>query len=293
MFLPDETLKTKLLKMLAEDLGQGDVTTEAIVQAEIRGDAYITAKKAGTIAGIHEACILLSTLGLEVHALINDGQKCRKNQRLLSVSGDARTILCAERTILNLMSRMSGIATATAEITEKLNKAKLTARVAATRKTAPGLGYFDKRAIMLGGGDTHRLHLDDAVLIKDNHIIVASSLENAIKKAKQHVSFTKKIEVEVSRPEEASKAAQVGADIVMLDNFEPDEVAETVRLLKKMNLYGKVLLEASGGITSSNVLQYASKGVDIVSMGELTSSVRALDMNLKMVRISQASLMQV
>jgi nicotinate-nucleotide pyrophosphorylase (carboxylating) len=183
--------------------------------------------------------------------------------------------------MLNLLSRMSGIATTTRRLTEKLEKAKAKAKIAATRKTAPGLLYFDKKAVLVGGGDPHRLHLDDMVLIKDNHIAIIGSVEEAVKKAKANVSFSKKIEVEVTRVQDALKAAEAGADVIMLDNFSPKQIKEAVASLKKTGFLGKVLLEASGGITAENLLEYASTQVDLISMGELTHSVKALDISLE------------
>jgi nicotinate-nucleotide pyrophosphorylase (carboxylating) len=178
---------------------------------------------------------------------------------------------------------MSGIATATKNLAQLIRKARLKTRVAATRKSAPGLLYFDKKAVAIGGGDPHRLHLDDLVLIKDNHIVVAGSLAEAVKRAKLKASFTKKIEAEVTTPADAVKAAEFGVDIVLLDNFSPEQIVEAVDMLKKAGFFGKVLIEASGGISSENVVEYASAGVDFLSVGELTHSVKALDMSLEII----------
>jgi nicotinate-nucleotide pyrophosphorylase (carboxylating) len=203
----------------------------------------------------------------------------------MKITGDAQTILSAERTMLNLLSRMSGIATATRRLAEKLRKAKATAKIAATRKTALGLGYFDKKAVLIGGGDPHRMRLDDMILIKDNHVVIAGSVENAVKRAKQAASFSKKIEVEVTSPTDALKAAEAGADIVMFDNFSPKQVREAVEALKKAGFFGKVLLEVSGGITEQSLLEYASAQVNVISMGALTHSVKALDVSLEIVKV--------
>ena len=211
----------------------------------------------------------------------------RVNQAIMKISGDARTILSGERTLLNLLSRMCGIATATRQLVKKIQKAKLRTKVACTRKTAPGLLYFDKKAVLVGGGDTHRLHLDDMILIKDNHIVMAGNLQVALRRAKERASFSKKIEVEVSRVTEALRAAQSGAHIIMLDNFSPQQIAKTVALLKKRKVYGKILLEASGGITKENVVVFASTGVDIVSLGEITNSSEALDISLEITKIKE------
>jgi nicotinate-nucleotide pyrophosphorylase (carboxylating) len=284
MFIPRRLLEEKLLRLLAEDVGQGDVTIAAIVSSECTAQAEVVAKAEGVVAGIEEASILAEALGLQVDVDVADGSKIEQGQVLMIISGDAATILAVERTMLNLLSRMSGIATATRSLTDKIKKAHLKTRVAATRKYALGMLYFDKKAVIVGGGDSHRLHLDDMVLIKDNHIVVAGSLENALKLAKQHTSFSKKIEIEVTVASNAVKAAELGADIIMLDNFSPEQIREAANLLKKAGFAGKVLLEASGKITSENLIDYASAGVDIISLGELTHSVKALDISLEIVK---------
>jgi nicotinate-nucleotide pyrophosphorylase (carboxylating) len=179
---------------------------------------------------------------------------------------------------------MSGIATATRGLVEKIKKSKLKTRVACTRKTAPGLLYFDKKAVSVGGGDTHRLHLDDMVLVKDNHIMIVGNVKKAIEKARG-ASFSKKIEVEVAKVEDAVTAAKNGVDIIMLDNFSPKQIEKTIKLLKKAGLREKVLLEASGGITRVNIMEYALTGVDIVSLGEITHSPRALDLSLEVRKV--------
>jgi nicotinate-nucleotide pyrophosphorylase (carboxylating) len=281
MFLPRKILEEKLRAMLTEDTGQGDITTSLIVPADARVEASVIAKQLGIVAGIEEAKVFLRSLGLEVEASVNDGKKVRQGAVLLRISGDARTLLAAERTLLNLLSRMSGIATTTRNLVEKLRKAKVKTRVACTRKTAPGLLYFDKKAVMIGGGDTHRLHLDDMILIKDNHITLAGSVEKAVEKARKQASFSKKIEVEVTRTEDVLSAVEAGADIVMLDNFSPKQIDKAIILLKREKYYGKVIVEASGGITAENIMRFASTGVDLVSLGEITESPKALDMSLE------------
>jgi len=284
MFVQHKILEEKLQKMLKEDIGQGDITTTLIVPPETRVEAEIIAKEVGVIAGIEEAKILLESLGIKVEALVADGEKINEKQVLMKVSGDARTILSTERTLLNILSRMSGIATTTRKLVETLQKSGFKTKVACTRKTAPGLLYFDKKAVMLGGGDMHRLHLDDMVLIKDNHIKVAGNVEKAVKKVKEKVSFSKKIEVEVTNANDALTAAKAGADIIMLDNFSPKQIEKAIKLLKKEGFFGKVLLEASGGITTENIIAFASTGVDIVSLGEITHSPKALDISLEIAR---------
>lgn len=284
MFLPDKILEEKLLRMLAEDLGQGDLTTGLTVPPGTVAEAEIVAKDQGVVAGIEEARILLKALGLRVETLTRDGERIKPSQRLIHVSGDAETILSSERTLLNILSRMSGIATTTRNLEEKLRKAKLKVTVACTRKTAPGLLYFDKKAVLIGGGDTHRVHLDDMILIKDNHLAVAGSIDEAINNVKQRASFSKKIEVEVTSVEDALKAAKAGADIIMLDNFSPDQARKACVLLRKADASTRILVEASGGISAENLMEYALTGVDIVSLGEITESTKALDISLKITK---------
>jgi len=285
MFLSRTILEEKLRRMLAEDIGQGDITTALVIPADTVVEAEVLCKEAGVAAGIEEARILLECSGLSTEALVADGEKMRSKQVLMKISGDARTVLSVERTVLNLVSRMSGIATTTRNLAERLRRSGAKARIACTRKTAPGLLYFDKKAVQVGGGDTHRLHLDDMILIKDNHIAVAGSVEKAIRKAKERASLSKKIEVEVTNTEDALMAAEAGADIIMLDNFSPEQTAKAVVLLEKKKLREKVLLEASGGITAENIVVFASTAVDIVSLGEITNSTKALDVSLEIVKV--------
>ena len=283
MFTPRRILEERLKEFLAEDVGEGDVTASAIIPQKCDVRAEVIAKSNGIVAGLEEAIILAELMGLKVVAKVADGDKVKNEQVLLSLKGDAQTVLSVERTLLNLLSRMSGIATKTHSLSEQLKKANFKARVAATRKSAPGLLYFDKKAVAIGGGDSHRLHLDDLVLIKDNHLAIIGSVEEAVKKAKVTASFSKKIEVEVTNLQDALKAAEAGADIIMLDNFSPNQAKEAGEKLRKVG-YNNVLLEISGRITAETLLEYASAHVDIISMGELTHSVKALDISLEIVK---------
>lgn len=285
MFLPPKILNEKLFKILTEDLGQGDITTSLIVPAKSLAEAKVVSRESGIVCGIEEARVFLESLGIQTEPLVKDGQKIANSQVLLKISGKTRIILSVERTLLNIISRMSGIATATRELTEKILKNGLETRVACTRKTAPGLLYFDKKAVAVAGGDTHRVHLDNMVLIKDNHIKVAGNVRNAVKKARENISFSQKIEVEITKVGDVLTAAEAGADIIMLDNFSLEQVEKAIRLLKKAGLREKVLLEASGGITKENFLQYALTGVDIVSLGEITHSVKGLDISLEITKV--------
>lgn len=285
MFVPRKILEEKLLHILAEDVGQGDVTTSAIVPKGKIVEAAIIAKDSGIVAGIEETVILAEALGLEVEACASDGVEVKKRETFLKLRGDAQTILASERTLLNLLSRMSGIATTTRRIIERLRDAKATAKVAASRKSAPGMLYFDKKATLTGGGDPHRMHLDDLVLIKDNHLVVIGDVVSAVEKAKKVGSFTKKIEVEVTKISDALAAVKAGADIVMLDNFSPRQAKKAVDALKKAGLRDGIIVESSGGITEATLPEYASAGVDIISLGELTHSVKAFNVSLEIERV--------
>lgn len=281
MFLPRKIIEKKLHEFLREDLGHGDITTEILIPEDTIVEAEIIVKEPGVVAGIEEAKILLESLGVKVEPQIKDGQRISAGKSIMKLEGNAKAILAVERTLLNLLSRMSGIATLTNRIVKKIRAAGYQTRIACTRKTAPGLEYFDKKAVLLGGGDTHRLHLDDMILIKDNHIAIIRSIKKAVKLAREKASFSKKIEVEVSSVNEAVEAAEAGADIVMLDNFTPKEIKATITKLKRKKIRDKVLIEASGGINEENILEFASAGVDIISLGMLTHSVKALDMSLE------------
>jgi nicotinate-nucleotide pyrophosphorylase (carboxylating) len=269
MFVPRRFVEEKLKQILADDIGQGDVTSAAIIPANSIVKAEVIAKEEGVAAGIEEATFLMEYLGLKVKAKVADGEKIKNKRVLMQISGDAQTILSGERTMLNLISRMSGIATKTRMLIDKLEKANAKTKIAATRKSAPGLLYFDKKAVVIGGGD--------------NHLAIVGSVEEAVKRAKVNGSFAKKIEIEVTTIEDALKAAKVGADVVMLDNFSPKQVKAAGKALNEAG-FGKVLLEVSGGITGENMLEYASAEVDIISMGELTHSVKALDMSLEIMK---------
>jgi nicotinate-nucleotide pyrophosphorylase (carboxylating) len=283
MFVPRRLVEEKLKQLLADDVGQGDVTAAAVIPANLNVKAEVIAKEDGVAAGIEEATFLAEYLRLTVKANVSDGEKIKNKQVLMQISGDAQTILSVERTMLNLLSRMSGIATKTRTLTEKLEKANVKAKIAATRKSAPGLLYFDKKAVIIGGGDPHRLHLDDMILIKDNHLAIVGTVEAAVKKAQTNASFSKKIEVEVTTLEDALLAAKAGANIVMLDNFSPKQAKDAAEALQKAG-FDRVLLEISGGINGENLLEYAKANVDIISMGELTHSVKALDISLEIVK---------
>jgi len=265
--------KKQLSQFLAEDIGKGDITSALLTKKKI--SAKIISREKGIIAGSKYAKEIFKLKGCEVKILIKDGSKIKPNQTIMKITGNASKILTCERTALNIITRMSGIATQTNQLVKKIpNKTKLYA----TRKTAPGLRYFDKEAVETGGGKKHRLRLDEMVMIKDNHIAIEKSLLSLIKKTKKKY---KRFEVEVENTQDAVLAAQEGATIIMLDNFSPIQIIKTIKILKNKKLRKKVLLEASGGINSKNISKYGKTGVDIISIGSITNSVKGIDVSLE------------
>ena len=283
MSMPKKALQDELKRFLDEDVGQGDITTNAIVPKDTHVRAQIIVKEPAVICGIYETKAFFEMLGVSFSEKVNDGDEVAAGTVIAEVEGNGRPILTAERTILNILMRMSGIATETRRLVNEVKKTSPIVRIAATRKTAPGLRYFDKRAVVVGGGDPHRMRLDDAVLIKDNHIVIAGGIEEAVKKARVSLGSSKKIEVEAKTREQAVQAAKMGVDIVMLDNMTLKEAEGTLKELAARNLRKKVLIEISGGITPKNLVSYANLEPDIISLGSLTHSVKAIDMSLEVV----------
>ena len=264
--------------MLAEDEGFGDITSDAVVEEGKVVDAAIKSKDEGILAGIDIIRDLFEEYGVKVLFWIKEGSKISKGDVLISLRGDARTILLLEWTALNLGMRMCGVATAAYHYVELVGDCDV--RVAGTRKTSPALAKFDKYALKVGGADTHRFSLDDMVLIKDNHIATCDGPLDALLRAKKNVSFSKKIEIEVETLGDAIDCVKNGADIVMLDNMGPNEVKEVIDNLENLNIRQNSLIEVSGGITDETILDYANLGVDIISIGALTHSSRSLNFSL-------------
>lgn len=266
--------------MLAEDEGFGDITSNAVVDEGKEVSAYIISKDKGILAGINIIRNVFEEYGVNVNFWLKDGSAVSKNDLLMSVRGDARTILLLERTVLNLLMRMSGVASAAREYVELVEGSGVC--IAGTRKTAPAIGKFDKYALKVSGADTHRFGLDDMVLIKDNHIAACGTPLEALLKAKENTSFSKKIEIEVESLKDAVECVQNGADIVMLDNMAPGEVNEVIKELNRLNIRQNSLIEVSGGITKENILDYVDFGVDIISIGALTHATRSLNFSLRL-----------
>ena len=269
-------IKKELLRFISEDIQGGDITSVLLPKKKIK--AKIISREDGVLAGVKFAGDIFRLKGCNVKIIKKDGAKLKSNQMILQISGNARTVLSCERTALNLLSRMSGIATHTNLLVSKIRKINRKTKLYSTRKTAPGLRFFDKEAIMIGGGHKHRMSLNDMVMIKDNHLLVTNSMEGIIKNArKRH----KHVEVEVENQRDAILATNSGATIVMLDNFSPVQIKKTITALQKKKLRNKVKLEASGGINSKNITAYVKTGVDIISVGSITNSVKGLDLSLE------------
>jgi len=272
----------KIVAFLMEDIGYGDITSAALLDEDIEAQAKIILREKGVIAGLEETAVIFELLGCTTRLVEEDGSSVRPGAIVMEISGPVDSILAGERTALNLLGRMCGIATATASAVAIASRVNSDVRIAGTRKTAPGLRELDKKAMEIGGGDTHRLRLDDCVLIKDNHLMLGIRVGEAVAKARRNVSFTKKIEVEVESLEDTIEAAKAGADIIMFDNMSPSEIKRCLSALDKRCLRDGRIFEASGGITLENVGEYAETGVDIISMGFLTHSVRSLNLKLQM-----------
>jgi len=269
-------IKKELLRFISEDIQGGDITSVLLPKKKIK--AKIISRQEGVLAGVKFAGDIFRLKGCNVKIIKKDGAKLKSNQIILQISGNAGTVLSCERTALNLLSRMSGIATQTNFLVSKIRKINTKTKLYSTRKTAPGLRFFDKEAIMIGGGHKHRMSLNDMVMIKDNHLLVTNSMEGIIKNArKRH----KHVEVEVENQRDAILAVNSGATIAMLDNFSPEQIKKTITELQKKKLRNKVKLEASGGINSKNITAYAKTGVDMISVGSITNSVKGLDLSLE------------
>lgn len=268
-------------RALAEDFGLGDVTTEALIRADLEGRASILAKRDGVLAGMDVAKEVFRQVdsSLRLKALVKDGARVTKGQVVGWVEGGVASILKGERVALNFLQRMSGIATETARYVEAVAGTK--AVITDTRKTAPGLRVLDKYAVRMGGGQNHRMNLADGVLIKDNHLVAlrpcGMTLEDAVRRARERVPRSLKVEVEVGSLEEAEEALSAGVGIIMLDNMKLDDLRRAVGLIG-----GRALVEASGGITLDNVRSIAETGVDLISVGALTHSASALDISLEL-----------
>ncbi len=274
--LPRIMIEPLVRAALLEDLGQaGDVTSDAIVPREARAEAALVARKGGIVAGLDLAKLSFELIdpAIETRVEKHDGAKLTPGETIATVHGPARGILTAERTALNFLCHLSGVATATATAVAAVAGYK--ARIVCTRKTTPGLRAVEKYAVRVGGGGNHRFGLDDAVLIKDNHVAIAGGVAEALRRARKNVGHMVKIEVEVDSLAQLAEALAARVDAVLLDNMRPDMLREAVEMVG-----GRAIIEASGGITLENVTAIAAAGVDLISIGWLTHSAAALDIGL-------------
>jgi nicotinate-nucleotide pyrophosphorylase (carboxylating) len=274
--LPRPLVEEAVSRALAEDLGRaGDITSAATIPPDATASAVLAAREAGVIAGLALAAAAFRQMDAEIEFLpaVADGESVERGTVVARVAGNARAILSAERVALNFLAHLCGIATLTRRYVDAVKHTK--ARVTCTRKTIPGLRAFEKYAVRCGGGSNHRFGLDDAILIKDNHIAVAGGVAEAIRRAKAFSGHLVKIEVEVDTLDQFREALQAGADAILLDNMPPARLREAVAIAA-----GKAVLEASGGISLETVAAVAEAGVDFISSGALTHSARALDLGL-------------
>jgi len=279
--LPPEIIET-LKRFLEEDIRSGDLTTYVTIPEEKTALATIYARENAILAGIKEAEAIAYLTGLTYEVLAFEGNWVDPGTPVMRLRGKARTLLTVERLVLNIIQRMSGIATKTYRMVNAAHEVNPKVRVACTRKTTPGFRFFEKRAVVIGGGDPHRYALDDMVLVKNNHSTAAGGVYEAVAAAKEAVSFSKKISCEARTLQEVEEAIEGGADIILLDNFSPKDLGGVVEVLKSKGVRERVILEASGGIDEENVKQYAKNGIDVISSGSLTHSYDSIDFNMRL-----------
>ena len=268
--------KRELKRFLDEDVGNGDITSKLLEKKKIT--SRIITREKTVVAGTKFAKELFSFKKCKVKINKKDGCVAKANQTILTINGNAKDVLTCERTVLNLLSRMCGIATQTNNLKKQIKQTGSKSKLFATRKTAPGLRFFDKEAVKIGGGEKHRMTLNEMIMIKDNHLAVEKSIESILRKAKKTRG---KIEIEVETQRDAILCAQMGADIIMLDNFSPEQINKTIKKLTELQLRKKVVLEASGRINSKNIAKYAKTNVDMISIGSITNSVDGIDLSLE------------
>lgn len=273
----ERMLITDIEYFLAEDLGYNDVSCTLVPDREV--EAIIFTKEDCVMAGVDVARSFFDYLGISAVSSCADGDRIAGGSTIFSLSGSSVSILRAERIVLNFLGHLCGIATLTRRCVDSVARIS-NARVACTRKTTPGLRKYEKLAVIAGGGDPHRFNLSDAVMIKDNHVKMMG-IEAAIMSARKNASFTQKIEVEVESGDDALQAAALGADIIMLDNMDPHQVADTMASLKRAVIPGHIIIEVSGGIGPDNIEAYARTGVHVISMGSLIHQARWIDISLE------------
>lgn len=284
--MAEEIVFKKFLEWLAEDVPYWDITSE-ILHPKTSCEAAVIAKEDGVAACCEDFLPVLERMGFKVRVFKWSGEEFKKGEQIMWIKGNMRKLMSIERLLLNILSQTFGVATLTKFFVEKAKRINPAVKIAATRKVNPGFQYFEKKAILAAGGDTHRLNLSDMVLIKENHLKCFKSIKEAVEIAKRLTSFSKKVEVEVTSAKEAVEAVEAGSDIVMLDNCTPEKAREAIEVLKKMGLRERVLVEVSGGIRLENLEEYVKAGPDIISSGELTHSARCIDISLEVVKVGE------
>jgi nicotinate-nucleotide pyrophosphorylase (carboxylating) len=274
-------VRERLIDFLQEDIGSGDITSDNIIPRDLKAKAEIVSKsRLAVVCGLEEASMLFDICGCDAEVLVRDGSRVLRGTVVMNVSGHARAILKAERTVLNIIMRMSGIATETRRLVDLAKGIT----ILATRKTAPGLRYFDKKAVVLGGGAAHRMRLDDMVLIKDNHLALSSDVGKTVRLVRENVGSSIKVECEARTKKEAFELVAAEADIVMLDNFTPKQAEQTIKQIRRMGLRKSVKIELSGGINDKNIRRYRRAKPDFISTGYITHSSKAVDFSLEIIK---------
>jgi nicotinate-nucleotide pyrophosphorylase [carboxylating] (EC 2.4.2.19) len=269
---------------LEEDLGYNDISCKLVPDHNV--EAIIFTKEDCTLAGIDVVISFFDYFGIEYSTDYSNGDRLSKGDVIFTLKGSSLSILRTERLVLNFLGHLCGIATNTNKCVDIVRKYSDRTKIACTRKTTPGLRKYEKMAVIAGGGDPHRFNLTDSIMIKDNHVKMMG-VEAAIKSAKEKAGFTQKMEVEVESSADALVAARTGADIIMLDNMEPEEVVKTVDFLRRSSIPEHIIIEVSGGINMDNLEGYAKTGVDIISMGSLIHRSQWIDVSLEIVKVQE------
>ncbi|HSE99493.1 MAG TPA: carboxylating nicotinate-nucleotide diphosphorylase [Nitrososphaeraceae archaeon] len=276
-------LRNSLLNFLQEDVGVEDITSNNLknFNKQVKADIIYKSDFIGILCGLEEVEMLFDICNCNSKYIKSDGMSILPKEKIIEINGKAKDILKAERTALNLLMRMSGISTLTRKFVNIINQIDQSISIASTRKTVPGLRLLDKKAVVIGGGVSHRIRLDDMVMIKDNHLVVDKSIREIISSIRERIGSSKNIECEVKNENEAIEAIESGANIIMLDNFSVLDAKKTILKINQLGLRHQVKIEISGGINLENVIDYAKLKPDIISIGYLTHSARSLDFSLK------------
>lgn len=284
-YIPSKLLEQRLFQFLQEDTHYGDITSDLVPNVHVK--ANVISKQEGILCGLKFVKILLKSLNVEVSTSFKDGETIKEGDVILQLQGLSRTILASERTILNLLMRLSGISTQTRKLVDKVNNSSQKVIIASTRKTTPGFRYFEKYAVKIGGGDPHRWNLSDTVLIKENHLklLKKEAISILLNQSEKVTSFTKKVDIEVENLTELKIALKFSPEIIMLDDFSINDILKAIEIVRKSFKHDPPLIEISGGITDQNIEDYFIPGVDIISVGALTHSVQALDFSLKIIGV--------